>query len=96
MTGDAQSLAERRGESVHATEALLFNLWQQKINSPPTHPPTLAFEVNDFCCSWGYATLQLYMQLHALSRVRVEDAPHTLERAESEVGPRRGLWWDSE
>jgi hypothetical protein len=31
MTDDAQSLAERRGTSVHATEALLCNLREQKI-----------------------------------------------------------------
>ena len=31
MTDDAQSLAERRGTSVHATEALLCSLREQKI-----------------------------------------------------------------
>ncbi len=31
MTDDAQSLAERRGTSVHAKEALLNNLREQKI-----------------------------------------------------------------
>ena len=31
MTDDAQSLAEQCGTSVHATEALLCNLQEQKI-----------------------------------------------------------------
>jgi hypothetical protein len=31
MTDDAQSLSEQCGTSVHATEALLCNLWEQKI-----------------------------------------------------------------
>ena len=31
MTDDAQSLAEQCGTSVHATEALLYNLQEQKI-----------------------------------------------------------------
>ncbi len=31
MTEDAQSLAEQRGTPVHAMEALMRNLWEQKI-----------------------------------------------------------------
>jgi hypothetical protein len=31
MTDDAQPLAEQCGTSVHATEALLYNLQEQKI-----------------------------------------------------------------
>jgi hypothetical protein len=36
MTGDAQSLAEQCGTSVHATEALLCNLPEQKIKQGVT------------------------------------------------------------
>jgi hypothetical protein len=45
MTDDAQSLAEQCGTSVHAAEALLCNLQEQKIkqwallSGPPLAPP---------------------------------------------------------
>jgi hypothetical protein len=39
MTDDAQSLAEQCGTSVHATEALLCNLQEQKIKHPTPSCP---------------------------------------------------------
>jgi hypothetical protein len=46
MTDDAQSLAERRGTSVHATESLLCNLREQKIKqSRPSAPSDAGTDV---------------------------------------------------
>ncbi len=53
MTDDAQSLAEQCGTSVHATNALLCNLQEQKIKYALLEPPgsKLEHELASESCS---------------------------------------------